>query len=139
MRLGLKPFIPPPLSNLPRSFAPGVQLPDLPASTRVPASRLLPDGLPPEDYSRAFLAEFGAAPGKPVVFKDVKDGALVIDEALFQDGAGNWKADQDGWGPYSVFWPSAIQNPDEIGCWEPSRVNPGTQLLKRRVTCGALK
>lgn len=129
----LKPFIPPPLSNLPRSFAPGVQLPDLPAPTRVPAARLLPDGLPPEDYARAFLAEFGAAPGKPVVLKDVKDGALIIDESLFQDKAGRWKADKNARGPYLPLLADAIREPDEIWLrWEKSRDAPEKWLLKRR-------
>lgn len=130
---GLEPFVPPPLGGLPRSFAPGVQLPDLPAPVRVPASRLLPGGLPPEDYARAFLAEFGADIGKPVVFKDVKDGALVIDEALFQDGAGQWKADKNGRGPYMRLLADAIRDPDEIWLrWEEARDKSGHWLLKRR-------
>ena len=129
----LKPFTPPPLDTLPRSFAPGVQLPDLPAPARVPAARLLPDGLPPEDYARAFLAEFGAAVGRPVVFQDAKDGALVIDEALFKDGAGNWKADKNGRGRYMRLLADAIKTPDEIWLrWEESRDEPGHWLLKRR-------
>ena len=129
----LDPFVPPPLGSLPRSFAPGVQLPDLPAPTRVPASRLLPDDLPPEDYARAFLAEFGADIGKPVVWKDVKDGALAIDEALFQDGAGAWKADKRGRGPYMAILADTIKAPAEIWLrWEESRDKPGAWLLKRR-------
>jgi SPP1 gp7 family putative phage head morphogenesis protein len=128
----LKPFTPPPQDSLPRSFAPGVQLPDLPLPTRVPASRLLPSGLPPEDYARAFLAEFGADTGNPVVWKDVKDGALVIDEALFQDGAGNWKADNRGRGPYMAILADTIKAPSEIWLrWEQSRAT-GAWLLKRR-------
>lgn len=130
---GLEPFVPPPLGGLPRSFAPGVQLPDLPPPARVPAGRLLPAGLPPEDYARAFLAEFGAEPGRPVLFKDAKDGALVVDEALFKDAAGSWKADRDNRGPYMRLLAAAVKEPDEIWLrWEASRDKPGHWLLKRR-------
>jgi SPP1 gp7 family putative phage head morphogenesis protein len=128
-----KPFAPPPLDTLPRSFPAGMALPDLPAPQVVPASRLLAPGLPPEDYARAFLREFGADVGKPVVFRDVAQGALVIDEALFQDAAGNWKSRKDGRGPFMALLADAVRAPDEIWLhWEASRDRPGTWLLKRR-------
>ncbi|MBI4742498.1 MAG: minor capsid protein, partial [Betaproteobacteria bacterium] len=128
-----KPFVPPPLDDLPRSFPAGMPLPALPVPSRVDASRLLAAGLPPEDYARAFLAEFGAAPGTPVVFKDAKNAALVIDEGVFQDGAGLWKADKDGRGAYMRLLADAVKAPDEIWLrWEESRDNPGSWLLKRR-------
>ena len=108
-------------------------MPDLSAPTRVSVGRLLADSLPPETYARAFLAEFGADVGKPVVFDDVKGEPLVISEHLFQDGAGNWKADKDGRGPYMPLLADAAKYPDEIWLrWEESRDNPGAWLLKRR-------
>lgn len=129
----LKPFAPPPLDDLPRTFSPGVPLPDLPAPTRVAADRLLAPGLPPEDYAHAFLAEFGADVGQGVVFRDVTGAPLVIDEALFQDGAGNWKAAKDGRGPFMRLLAESVQAPDEIWLrWEESREAPGTWRLKRR-------
>lgn len=128
-----KPFTPPPLDDLPRSFPVGMPLPVLPVATRVEASRLLAPGLPPEDYARAFLAEFGAEPGAPVIFRGVKNGVLVIDEGLFQDGSGNWKAAKDGRGPYMALLADAVKEPDEIWLrWEASREQPDTWLLKRR-------
>lgn len=129
----LRPFAPPPLDTLPRTFNPGVSLPDLPAPTVVPATRLLSAGLPPEDYARAFLAEFGADVGRGVVFKDVTGAPLAIDEALFQDGRGNWKADKRGRGVYMGLLADTIKTPAEIWLrWEESRATPGAWLLKRR-------
>ena len=128
-----KPFTPPPLNTLPITFQPGQVLPDLPKPTPVPASSLLADNLSPETYARAFLNVFGADVGKPVVFNDVKGEPLVINEALFQDGFGNWKADKNGRGPYMTILADAVQFPDEIWLrWEESRDKPGIWLLKRR-------
>lgn len=129
----LRPFTPPPLDTLPRTFPIGVALPELPAATTAPASRLLADGLPPEDYARAFLTEFGADIGQPVVFTDVTGGHLVVDEWLFKDGVGEWKATKDGRGPYMMLLADAIRSPDEVWLrWEASRDQPGKWLLKRR-------
>ncbi len=128
-----KPFTPPPLDDLPRTFPRGMPLPHLPAPTRAEASRLLPAGLPQQDYARAFLAEFGADVGQPVVFHDAAQGALVIDEGLFQDGLGGWKATKDGRGPFMRLLADAVKAPDEIWLrWEESHAKPGNWLLKRR-------
>lgn len=130
---GLKPFTPPPLDTLPRTFAPGVALPSLPKPSVVPASVMLPPDLQPVDYARAFLGKFGADVGRGVVFKDVAGASLAIDEALFQDGAGRWKADKDGRGPFMNLLADAVKEPDEIWLrWEESFDRPGTWLLKRR-------
>lgn len=129
----LKPFAPPPLDTLPRTFPQGVALPTLPSPTPVAASRLLADGLPPQDYARAFLREFGADLGQGVVFKDVTGAALAIDEALFKDGAGQWKSIKNFRGPYMGLLADAVKAPDEIWLrWEESRDRPGSWLLKRR-------
>lgn len=128
-----KPFTPPPLDNLPRTFQDGVKLPDLLPPTPVSSSKLLKTGLPPEKYAKAFLADFGADVGKPVVFKDVAGDSLTVSEALFQDGAGRWKGDKYGRGPFMPLLADTIKSPDEIWLrWEESRDKPGTWLLKRR-------
>lgn len=133
----LKPFAPPPLATLPRTFSPGVALPDLPRPSVVSADRLMADGLSPADYAQAFLAEFGAAVGHGVVFRDVTGAPLVIDEALFQDGSGAWKADKNGRGPYLRLLANTVKGPDEIWLrWEESRDHPRTWLLKRRYLRG---
>lgn len=129
----LKPFAPPPLDDLPRTFAPGVVLPGLPTATRVKTSALLPDGLAPEEYARAFLAEFDAEPGRGLIFEDAAGGALAIDEALFKDGAGKWKVNKNGRAPYLRLIAQAVKAPDEIWLrWEALRDKPGAYSLKRR-------
>lgn len=128
-----RPFTPPPLGTLPRTFPGGQALPELPVPMVVPASRLLAPGLPPQDYARAFLQAFGADLGQPVVFQDVAQGALVIDEALFLDGAGGWKAAKNMRGPFMPLLADAVRAPDEIWLhWEESVARPGTWLLRRR-------
>ncbi|WP_418648883.1 PBECR2 nuclease fold domain-containing protein [Thauera butanivorans] len=128
-----RPFAPPPLDDLPRTFPEGVALPGMPAAARVQSARLLPEGLPPVDYARAFLQEFGADIGRPVVFDDVAGDMLTISDALFTDGRGNIKADKRGRGPYMRLLAETVREPDEIWMrWEESRAQPGTWLLKRR-------
>jgi SPP1 gp7 family putative phage head morphogenesis protein len=129
----LKPFTPPPLDALPVTFPQGVTLPGLPTPEKYAAADLLPANATPEEYAAAFLDEFGATPGKPVVFKDKAGDPLTIDESLFQDKDGNWKADKHDRGRFMKLLAHAVKNPDEIWLrWEESRDQPGKWLLKRR-------
>lgn len=129
----LKPFTPPPLDSLPKSFPRGVDLPDLPKPTPASASRLLAKGLPQQDYAAAFLERFGLQAGESKVFTDVAKGRLSISDALFKSAAGDWKADKAGRGPYMSLLADAVIAPDEIWLrWEESRNDPGKWLLKRR-------
>jgi len=128
-----RPFTPPPLDSLPRTFPKGVELPGLPMPTTVPASSLLETGLPEPDYAQAFLQEFGLKLGESKVFTDVAHGPLVVSDDLFKAGDGSWKADKDGRGPYMRLLAQAVKAPDEIWLrWEERRDTPGTWLLKRR-------
>lgn len=128
-----KPFTPPPRGSLPRSFPQGIALPELHTPARVPASALLPDGLPPKDYAKAFLARFGADLETPVVFADVTGAPLAVSVDLFKDGAGAWKATKDGRGPFMGLLADSVREPDEVWLrWEASRDQPGAFRLKRR-------
>lgn len=128
-----KPFSPPPLDALPRTFPEGIALPDLPLPTIVPASRMLAADLEPEAYAKAFLAEFGATLEHPVVHVDVTGSPVVVDVNLFRAGDGSWKATKDGRGPYMRLLADAVRAPDEVWLrWEESRDAPGTYRLKRR-------
>lgn len=132
-RAALKPFTPPPLDDLPRTFPKGVELSDLPKPTTVPASRLLAKGLQPQEYAAAFLDRFGLQLGESKVFRDVAGDSLAISDDLFKTAAGDWKADKAGRGPYMSLLADAVQEPDEIWLrWEESRDQPGKWLLKRR-------
>jgi SPP1 gp7 family putative phage head morphogenesis protein len=128
-----KPFSPPPLDDLPRTFSPGVARPDLPKGVNISSDRMLPTSLPPESYATAFLKEFGATIENPVAYQDVAGDALTISADLFKDGAGRWKADKNNRGPWMLLLADTIKAPDEIWLrWEESRQLPGTWLLKRR-------
>lgn len=129
----MRPFTPPPLSDLPRTFPAGATLPDLPKPTQVPADRLLPDGLGPEHYANAFLSEFGASLDRPTVFFDVTGDPLPLNRDLFVNAAGEWKAAKNQRGTFMRLLAESIRQPDEIWLrWEESRDRPGTWLLKRR-------
>lgn len=129
----LRPFTPPPLDDLPRSFPFGVSLPGLPAPTPLPASRLLPAGLSDVAYANAFLEPFGASVDAATVYTDVAQEPLAISADLFRDGSGQWKVTKDGRERYLLALADALKAPDEIWLrWEASRQQPGQWLLKRR-------
>lgn len=126
----LKPFTPPPQDTLPVSIPHGGELPPLPKATRVQPDALLPADGTPEAYARAFLQEFGADVGKSVVFQDAAGQAVQINEWLFQDGAGRWKADKFGRGPFMRLLAGAVKDPDEI--WLAWSELSGKWSLRRR-------
>lgn len=126
----MRPFTPPPLDTLPRTFPSGVELSELPTPAGAPASPLLPTGLRPEQYAEAFLKSFGGGIGRPVTYPDVTGEQLQINEWLFQDGAGHWKADKFGRGPYMTLLAEAIKDPDEI--WLAWSQLGDTWVLRRR-------
>jgi SPP1 gp7 family putative phage head morphogenesis protein len=128
-----RPFTPPPLDTLPRTFPSGVELPELPKPTPVPASELLPSNLDAQQYAQAFLQEFGLKPSESIAYRDVTHAPLVVSDDLFKAGDGSWKADKDGRGPYMKLLAQAVQAPDEIWLrWEQSRDEADKWLLKRR-------
>ncbi len=126
----MKPFTPPPLDTLPQTLPAGAELPPLPAATRVRADAIQPDGQTPEHYAQAFMQHFGAAVGKPVTFTDVAGEPLQINEWLFKDGAGHWKADKFGRDPYMALLADAVKDPDEI--WLGWAQIDGAWSLRRR-------
>lgn len=89
-------------------------LDSLPLPRRVPATDLLPPGLPAQDYAQAFLEPLGATLEAPAVFRDVIGERLVVGKELFTDVKGNIKADKRGRGPFMSLLARALQEPDEI-------------------------
>ena len=81
----------------------------------------------------AFLEEFGADIGRPVIFKDVTDEPLTIDEALFLDKTDKTlKSDKQGRGKYMKLLALSVKEADEIWLrWE-TEFSTGKQVLKRR-------
>lgn len=95
------------------------ELPPLPPARAEDPSRLMPEGLPPEDYAKAFLAEFGADLDRPAFHRDPSGGIVTIDRSLFDargpDGSVvGLKADKRGRGRYVRLLADAVRDPDEI-------------------------
>lgn len=68
---------------------------------------LLPDNLTDEEYAAAFLREFGADIGKPVIYQ-IK--YYVIDKRLFMNKrAQTWKADKKGRGKFMALRGKSVE------------------------------
>ena len=93
----------------------------------------LPAGRPEADYVDAFLSVFGAARGKPVIYRDASGHVIPIGEELFQRPDGSSKLAKHGRerGPDLARMAEAIADPDEI--WISWGVGPdGKPRLVRR-------
>lgn len=83
-------------------------LPPLPRARPVDAARLMPEGLPTEDYAKAFLAEFGADLDRPAFHRDPSGGIVTVDRSLFADRKAG---ERDR---YALVLADAVRDPDEI-------------------------
>ncbi|WP_218241526.1 PBECR2 nuclease fold domain-containing protein [Comamonas fluminis] len=86
----------------------------LPTPQPMPASALMPQGLPPESYVKAFLAPFGASLELPAIFKDVLGERLVVGKELFTTAQGEWKVLKNGREQFLQLLAKALLSPDEI-------------------------
>lgn len=105
----------------------------MPAPRPANASQLLPVGTDPVAAVDRFLAEFGAARGKPALYTDKLGDAVVISEELFLDGAMKWKFAQGG--GRELFLPllaRAIREPDEIWAGMEHHRIRDVDVLRRR-------
>ncbi len=130
----LRGLTPPPRSGpLRRPFIGPPAEVEMPAPRDQPASRLLPAGLSEEDYLERFLAEFGAASGKPVVFTDKVGEPVAIGADLFAMPDGRIKVTKRGRERTLLLLADTIKDPDEIW-WRWEEFPKGkTQLLRRYV------
>ena len=117
----MRSAIPPEKPVLPANTASGgpglpnhVATDPLPPPRALPASVMLPRGLPSADYAQAFLAEFGADLAMPAVVRGVMGERLVVGKELFLDAKGNLKADKRGRGPFMRLLAQALKDPDEV-------------------------
>ncbi|HML52867.1 MAG TPA: phage minor head protein [Solidesulfovibrio magneticus] len=83
----------------------------------VDAADILPAGLAPERYVKAFLSEFGIADieGTKVVSLPGVELPMVVGKGFFIDkGSRAWKVDKSGRAPYVRLLAQTIRNPYEV-------------------------
>lgn len=74
----------------------------------------LPEGLPPEDYIRAFLTPFGADFGRAVLWEDVTGTRVPISDAFFRTRDGHWKVEKRNRATLTPLMAETMLDPDEI-------------------------
>ena len=79
----------------------------------------------PEELAQAFLREFGADLGRPVLFTDVAGHRLPISEALLQERDGAWKVAKRDRAALVRLLAETIRDPDEVWIGVVTR-KPGT-------------
>lgn len=105
----------------------------LPAMPRVrPADPglILPDGLPDEDYARAFLEPLGATLDRAAVLRDVQGTRVVVGRDLFTTADGTLKIRKRGRHRFMRLLAMAMLDPDEI--WMDWALIGGEAVLRRR-------
>lgn len=90
------------------------QLEDLLTKAKPFKAKALPDGLPPEDYVRAFLKPFGGDIGKALLFEDKAGTKIPVSDQLFRDASGALKVTKRGRHRLVVMMAEALMDPDEI-------------------------
>lgn len=89
-------------------------LPELMSRARPFTAGLLPEGLPDEDYVRAFLEPFGVSIGKGQLWTDAAGGRITISDLLFRARDGTLKIGKGGRKQYTAMLAETIRDPDEI-------------------------
>lgn len=112
-------------------------LADLLALSKPFRAQPLPEGLPPEDYVRAFLKPFGADIGRAVLWQDAAGHRVPISDEFFRTSDGSWKVGKRGRAPLTPLMAETLIDPDEI--WlgvtaKPSLIDgaPDELLIDRR-------
>jgi hypothetical protein len=93
-----------------RQVAPG----PMPALRAIEAAQPLPDGLTDGEYVARFLAEFGATPDRPAVFRDASGTRITIGAELFEQPDGKLKVNKRGRARLLLLIAYALKDPDEI-------------------------
>lgn len=117
----LRSAIPPEKPNPPvPGSAGGNGLPNLRPQEPLPPPRLvapellLPTGLAPETYVRAFLEPLGATLEQPAIVRDAVGERLVVGKELFQTAEGEWKVLKRDREQFLPLLAQALLEPDEV-------------------------
>lgn len=86
----------------------------LPPPRPVSSDLLLPKGLQPEEYVKAFLEPLGGSLEQPSIVRDVIGERLVVGKELFQTSQGEWKVQKLGREVFIPLLARALLEPDEI-------------------------
>lgn len=94
----------------------------------------LPEGENEAFYVQAFLDAFGAAPGRPVMFRDASGHAIPISDDLFRRRDGSLKLTKRGRHADMARLAEAIKDPDEIWIdWALDPVTGSIRLVRRYI------
>lgn len=86
----------------------------LPPPRPVASNLLLPKGLQPEEYVKAFLEPLGASLEQPSIVRDAIGERLAVGKELFQTAQGDWKVQKLGREVFIPLLARALLEPDEI-------------------------
>lgn len=112
-------------------------LEDLVSAARSFSAVSLPEGLPDEEYVRAFLEPFGADIGRGRLWQDAAGHRVPISDQFFRDRHGEWKIGKRGRAPYTPLMAETLLDPDEIWLGVAAKADPVRQdveelLIDRR-------
>lgn len=106
---------------------------DLLARARPFKAKPLKDGLPEEDYVRAFLTPFGADIGRGVLFEDRSGTKIPVSDQLFRDRAGDLKVMKRGRHLLTPLMAETLMDPDEIWIGVARKEDPSDKLTEELV------
>lgn len=95
-------------------IVPPATIPSWPGDSAVPENRLFRTAGSDAGDAARFMQEFGATPGRPLVFTDAIGEPVVIDESFLQDRAGNWKIGKRGRRRALLLLADTLKDPTEI-------------------------
>lgn len=96
------------------------------------SSALMEDGLPAEDYVRAFLTPFGADIGAAILFTDKAGDSVPISDLFFRNRAGEFKVFKRDRHRYLKLMAETIIDPDEIWTGVARKLDSGDLVVDRR-------
>lgn len=107
-------------------------LADLMKAAKPFKAKPMADGLPEEDYVRAFLKPFGGDIGQAVMFEDKAGGRVPVSDQLFRDAAGLLKVKKRGRHRIVAMMAETLLDPDEIWMGVARKSESGDLVVDRR-------
>lgn len=86
----------------------------MPDSQRLAQTLDLPQGMKPEEYIAAFMAEFGSGANGTVLHESLPGITLAVSRAIFEKKSGALKVGKRGRDTYVRYLAHGIKTPDEV-------------------------